>query len=106
MVINRTKLDGCTSSSFRGVKTDTQTELRFIQYILFNISGQYLLFLAKKFLHAGGYKNKSSFDSLWLAYLALFHHNVFYFTTIVGHLFLIFNLYVYIAKQRHGLGIS
>ena len=30
VVINRAKFDACTCSSLRGVKTDTQTELRFI----------------------------------------------------------------------------
>ena len=30
VVINRAKFDACTYSSFRGVKTDTQTQLHFI----------------------------------------------------------------------------
>ena len=30
VVINRSKFDACPSSSFRGAKTDRQTELRFI----------------------------------------------------------------------------
>ena len=30
VVINRAKFDACTYSSFRGVKTDRQTELRFV----------------------------------------------------------------------------
>ena len=34
MVINRAKFDACTSSSFRGVKTDRQTD-RIALYILY-----------------------------------------------------------------------
>ena len=34
VVINRTKFDVCTNSSFRGVKTDTQTDKQHALYIL------------------------------------------------------------------------
>ena len=30
VMINRGKIDACTTSTFRGVKADRQTELRFI----------------------------------------------------------------------------
>ena len=38
VVINRTKFEDCIYSSFRGVETDTQTELRFIYWISSSLS--------------------------------------------------------------------